>query len=257
MSPPYQNIMKNNNEINIYWTPHSFPYSEVGDWNMLYEDPITLMDYWKDHLIKEEDEPSFISCPGFKNLAKNTYVFNNLLDSKYEFETFSRDQNQILVTPTSKSYLASSVVRNQTMDMGPSISFSMRYLFFAEESVKATLTPPYMHETEYMRSGVLTSGEYDIGQWFRPINVEIQMFNNKGNIHIKEEQPLFYIRFLTDKKINLKRFVLTPTLDSYSKKCVDAKSYFGARKPLDYLYEKFTKSRTRDLVLREIKENLL
>ena len=138
--------MKNNNEINIYWTPHSFPYSEVGDWNMLYEDPITLMDYWKGHLIKEEDEPSFISCPAFKNLAKNTYVFNN--------------------------------------------------------------------------------------------------------------QPLFYLRFLTDKKINLKRFALTPNLDSYGKKCVDAKSYFGPRRPLDYLYEKFTKSRTRDLVLKEIKENL-
>lgn len=244
--------------ITVYWAPHSTPTEDgIGNWNMLYEDPQTLFKYWTQFSIKDEPEASMIQCPAFKNLAKNTYVFNSPIDTSYSFSAPSRLGHQIELTPQTKEYIAAFIPRNQTMSVGPNMEISLRLHMFAEEPLEVMLTGPYLHKTEYTKSGALTSGQFDIGQWFRPINCEIQLFGQEGTIDFKKDEPLFYVKFLTDKKIELKRFELTPELDTYAKKCIGAKSVFGLRKPLSFYYDKFMKTRTKDIVLKKIKENLI
>lgn len=244
--------------LTVYWAPHSTPTEEgIGNWNMLYEDPETLFKYWSQFSIKEEKEASMAQCPAFQNIAKNTYVFNCPIDSSYSFDATSTQANQITLTPQTNEYLSAFIPRNQTMSVGPNMELSLRLHMFAEEPLEIMLTGPYLHKTEYTKNGVLTSGQFDIGQWFRPINCELQLFGQQGQIDFKKDEPLFYVKFLTNKKINLKRFELTDELDTYARKAIGAKSIYGPRNPLSFYYDKFMKTRTRDIVLKKIKENLI
>ena len=244
--------------LTVYWAPHSTPTEDgIGNWNMLYEEPQSLFKYWTQFGIKDEPEASMIQCPAFQNLSKNTYVFNSPIDTSYSFNAPSTIGHQIELKPETKEYIAAFIPRNQTMSVGPNMELSLRLHMFAEEPLEVMLTGPYLHKTEYTKSGVLTSGQFDIGQWFRPINCEIQLFGQSGQIDFKKDEPLFYVKFLTNKKIELKRFELTPELDTYAKKCIGAKIIFGLRKPLNFYYDKFMKTRTRDIVLKKIKENLI
>ena len=135
------------NTITVYWTPHTSPdVPEIGDWNMMYKDPYRLLDYFSDLTFKEEKKDSFVSCPAFQSISKNTFVFENSVQSHYNYSAASYDQYQINVEPKSKTFLAPSISRNQMNSIGPTIELGMRYMFFAEESLKSTLTPRFLHK---------------------------------------------------------------------------------------------------------------
>jgi hypothetical protein len=254
-------MKKEKDPINVYWAPNSVAEDDglIGNWNMLYQDPVNVFKHWTQFDIKSKvkEGDSFIKCPAFKNLSKNIYAWNWPIDSSYKYKAISTDVNEIEVTPLTDSYMSCYVPRDQTMTVGPSIEFSYRLHMFAEEPIEVMVTSPYLQQVEYLKYGFLTSGQFDIGQWFRTLNVEIQMFNNEGELHIKKDEPIFYVNFLTDRKINLRRFELTSEINSYSKKCIDAKHVFGYKMPLLESYSVFNKSRTRDIVLKKIKENLI
>jgi hypothetical protein len=252
-------MKKDNKSINVYWAPHSIPQEGgvIENWNMMYADPTNVFHYWTKFDIKNGKEDSFIKCPAFQNLSKNLYAFNFPIDSSYKYKAHSTDVNQIEIIPTTKNYISMFAPRDQTMSYGPSVELSFRLHMFAEEPLEVMLTGPYLENVEYMKHAFLTSGQFDIGQWFRTLNAEIQLKGNEGEIHFKKDEPLLYIKFLTDKKINLKRFELTSELDTYSRKCMGAKSIFGMKMTLPESYNIFNRSRTRDIVLKKIKENLI
>jgi hypothetical protein len=247
------------NSITVYWAPHSIAQDggTVENWNMLYEDPQTVFQYTTQFDIKDGEEDSMIKCPAFANLTKNMYAWTWPVDSSYTFKAHSNKVHQIEIIPTSKHFIAAHVPRDQTLTLGPSINFSYMLHMFAEEPLEIQLTSPYLQKVEYLKSGYLTSGQFDIGQWFRTLNTEIQMYGNEGEIHFKKGEPVFYVKFLTNKKIVLKRFELTPELDTYSRKCINAKHVLGYRMPLSESYGIFNRSRTREIVLKNIKENLI
>ena len=254
-------MKKEKGPINVYWAPNSVAEDDgaIGNWNMLYEDPVNVFKYWTQFDIKSKTKEgdSFIKCPAFKNLSKNIYAWNWPIDSSYSYNAQSTDVNQIEIIPLTESYISCYPPRDQTMTVGPSIEFSYRLHMFAEEPVEVMLTSPYLQNVEYLKYGFLTAGQFDIGQWFRTLNVEIQLAANKGELHIKKGEPIFYVNFLTDRKINLKRFELTKEIDTYSRKCINAKHMFGYKMPLSESYAIFNKSRTRDILLKKIKENLI
>jgi hypothetical protein len=247
--------------INVYWAPHSVANenSPIGNWNMLYHDPVNVFKYWSQFDIKSDikENDSFIKCPGFKNLSKNIYAWNWPIDCSYSYNAASTDVNQIEILPLTESFISCYPPRNQTMSVGPSIEFSYRLHMFADEPLEVALTSPYLQQVEYLKYGFLTSGQFDVGQWFRTLNTEIQLYGNKGELHIKKDEPIFYVNFLTDRKVNLHRFELTDEIDTYSRKCIGAKHTFGYKLPLAESYKIFNKSRTRDILLKKIKENLI
>ena len=252
--------MKKDNKgpIIVYWAPHSIAEDDgiVGNWNMMYHEPTNVFKHWTQFDIKSENKEhdSFIKCPAFKNLSKNIYSWPWPFDSSYSYNAASTDVNQIEISPLSESYVACYPPRNQTMTVGPSIEFSYRLHMFAEEPVEVMLTGPYLQQAEYMKYGFLTSGQFDIGQWFRTLNVEVQLYGNKGELHFKKDEPIFYVNFLTDRKIILKRFELTKEIDTYSRKCINAKHMFGYKMPLVDSYKIFSKSRTGTYCLRRLKK---
>ena len=81
--------------------------------------------------------------------------------------------------------------------------------YFADQPLVARFMAPNYPPTTPSPGAILTSGQFDIGKWFRTLNVEIQLYGNKGELHFKKDEPIFYVNFLTDRKVILKRFELT------------------------------------------------
>jgi len=230
-----------------------------GNSNIIYNDPISLFKYWSKFDNRDKElSPSFIKCPAFQNISKNTYVFNFPIDSSYVYVAHSNKKEDITILPITENFIEARIVRDKYFDIGPSINLEYKVAFFSDESVEIMLTGPYFNKAEYTKYGSITAGQFDIGQWFRTIETEIQLFSNEGEIHFKKDEPIFYIKVLTDKKVNLQRFELTKDLASYIQLCIASnKRYFGFGRKLKDYYQTFNSSRTRDIVLKKIKENLI
>lgn len=250
--------MKNEDVINIYWAPRStYEDSDAGEWNMLYPEPTTLFSELHSKRLKDAGEDTFFSCPATNDKYRKTYVFKNELASSYEFDYTNEDPNLNYIKNLSKTYINYNVMRPPTISDGPMINISLYYSFFADQPLEAVFTPPMMHKPQYTQYGTCVPGQFDIGQWFRPYPMEMQMWNMKGELHIKSGEPLFYVEFKTDKKIKLHRYKMNGTIASYLYSGANSKAHWGPGFSLLERYKRFNQSRMNDLILMEIKKNLL
>jgi hypothetical protein len=78
-----------------------------------------------------------------------------------------------------------------------------------------------------------------------------------GTLNLKEDEPLFYVEFLTDRPIILKRFVTTAKLMDYATACSTSPFKIEKNVPLISRYKRFKSARMNSLVLNEIKKNLI
>lgn len=244
-------------EIDVYWGPvtnHEISFGQ--DWNMLYPDPVNLFLELQKQKTKDAGTANYFSCPATQKRLKNTYVFKNTLKTSIAYD-FTDGLEGSVIEPLTENYIAYSIERAPTIAAGPLINFQLYYSFFAEESLTMSFTPPVMSRPMYTQYGTVVGGEFDIGQWFRPLAIEIQMWDKKGEFHLEEDEPLFYVEFKTDKKVNLKRFRFNAALYAYQKACSSDTKTFGRGTPMIKRYERFKQSRMRDLILKEVKQNLL
>jgi hypothetical protein len=249
-------MAKDEDPLTIYWSPFGGgDYPVIREWNMMYPEPTNVFsDLMRIKNLKSKDN-SFMSCPAAVGRLKNMFVFKNGMNSEYEFD--NTDPQNPWVRLTSKTGIAVKYTRQSAWNNGASLDFSMQHIFFAEEPVNAVFSPPFMHQAEYIKYATCVPATYDISKWFRPFVFEIQTWNPSGKLVLPEGDPLFYIEVFTDRKIVLKRFVLTQALQDYGQSCIKAKNQYDTHLPLVELYQKFTNSRMNDLILKEIKSNLL
>lgn len=101
----------------------------------------------------------------------------------------------------------------------------MCYSFFADDSLDVSFTPPYFHKPQYLQSGSIIPGEFNVGKWFRPYICEIQMWEEKGNFSLNAGEPLFYAEFKTDRPINFYRFNYSDSLVKYQTANIRSSSF--------------------------------
>jgi len=246
------------NEINIYWTPTTntlFPTdSHIKDSSFLYPKPESLLKFMAKDKIRGEKKMSIFNCPAVTNKAKQTIVFTSPMSMEFYYQN---NGTNIDVEYKSKTFIDVSLARDPEMKYGAFLLLHMGWLFFAEEPVEAFFTPPYFHEPKYTKYGSVIPGQFDIGQWFRPYQAEVLMWKNEGSFILEEGEPLFYIEFKTDKKINLKRFNHTPEVQKYSQACIDSTPMFGFGQTMLARYNRFRNIGMREKVLTAIKNNLI
>jgi len=242
--------------INVYWAPQASYEIDGKNWNMLYPEPTNLFAEMQKLKTPEAGTRTYFSCPATSKRFKNTYVFRNDLFSSYTYD-FTLGEGKNYFTPVSPTYLNTEVKRPPSIKTGPLVEFKLFYSVFSDEPLEASFTPPMMHPAQYTRYGTSIPGDFDIGQWFRPYPLEMQMWNMKGEFHLKEGEPLFYVYFNTDKKINLQRFEMNAKINSYIDACSTSSQVWGMGVPLVKRYQRFKESKMREMVLNEIKANLV
>lgn len=248
----YTGYMNNKNPINVYWSPYYVP--ENADWSFIYPKPKTLLSDLLKNKNKELKENSFFSCPAVSPKFKKTLVFKNSISCSYEYDA---TQTPMLIQPKTENYIEANSVRDQAVSFGPTVVFSLHNIFFADEPLEVSLTAPFFHEPKYMKYGSIVPGAFDIGQWFRPINFEVQFWNNKGEFILEDEEPLFYLEFITKRPVILHRFNLTQKAYSYSQANINYSFSFGKMVPLLNRYSRFKEVGFREKILTEIKQNLI
>jgi len=237
---------KNKNSINVYWS-ENYDINNAN-WSFLYQKPSSLFSDL--NITREKISDNFLTCPAVSNKFKKTLVFKNSLPSSYVYDSE-------LITPTSSNYLGATKWRDPSLSFGPIYKFSSSVCLFSEEPLNTFFTPPYFHKPEYTQYGACIPGEFDIGQWYRPYHFEVQMWKDSGEFNIKENEPLYYVNFQTDKQINLYRFNNSQLLTNYYEACIGTTSLFGRGQSLLSRYNRFKQIGLREKILTEIQKNLI
>jgi hypothetical protein len=235
-----------NNELVVYWSP--FNYDENNSWDMLYVAPEKVYsDLYKDK-NKENTESSYFSCPAFKETTKNLYLIRNVME------------NEITVIDGivfSSTYPNVSISHKESINNRPVVSISYPFIFFAEEPLSMTVTPPFMHPTGFVNEGHVVMGSFDIGKWFRPVNLDFMLYEKTSQFKFKDDEPLMYINFNTDKKIILKRFQITKEIHNIAVSCSQSHQNIKKFMSLSERYKLFIQSKTRESLLNKIKSNII
>ena len=247
-------MKKNNDPITIYWSPCTSVEVEEFDWSFLYPTPKTLFSDILSLKLKNAHNTTFFSCPAVANKFKKTLVFNSPMNCSYNYDFSNNDKK---IDPLSNNYISIKYSRQQTISSGPTLEFALKYVFFSDEPVDAYFTPPMFHKPKYMKYGSVIPGEFNIGKWFRPFNFEIQTWAEHGEIHLVEDEPLFYVEIKTDRPVILKRFDFSNKLSGYANANIGATDLFGRGQTLLTRYERFSKIKMREKILTEIKKNLI
>jgi hypothetical protein len=245
----------NKDPITVYWAPAINNDDGHPDFGFLYPSPKQLFNNLIERRTDVKDSASIFSCPAFNELTKNTVVFNSPMSCSYEFDSTNIENPTIKAT--SKNLIGARYVRPPYIEDGPILHFQLYYVFFASEPVEALFTSPYFHKPEHSKYGSVIPGKFDIGQWFRPYNFEVQMWNKSGQFELKENEPMFYVEFKTDRPIILKQFNHVQELHRISDACVATTDMFGRGQTLLSRYFKFRDTGMKNRTLKLIKENVI
>lgn len=231
--------------IVVYWATNTLLDRQTKI-NMMLEPPKPLVSM----LPKSNgNKNGYRSCSAGKDFWKNTYAIINPADS---YVKVSGETEKLVFDKNDGFWLAepSGLINTYRVD------YDFSWLFFSEKSVKVQQLPPFLHNTSAAKNGRISAGSFDISKWFRPINLTYLLWENSNELYLKKGEPLSYLQFLTDEKIVLKQFELTPELRDIMVQVVNWKAYYP-HEPLHILYERFTRGNRHKRILKLIKENLL
>ena len=231
----------------VYWS-YCDSYTQIRA-----DDPVNVFtNHFKKQELKDLLEnygQNYSRCPSLRDSLRNTFGLKSIYDYSYDIvNDSSNDYDQefydsIVLLRDAKSKLA---------------SFGLSYIFFAEsDNLEMELLPAFMENNAFTKSANLVVGVFDVGQYFRGLDIA---FHAKENIVNVEEDDIFaYVRFNTKKKIEFKRFEWTEELSSInSEPVVGIKQHRSKTfKPLQWYYDKQHRMKTKQKALKEIKKNLI
>jgi len=237
-------------EITIYWAPGSFNSFSLSS-DLLYSEPISILD----KLLKSKTSGAGIAmCPATRGLLSNTFALQSNIDDEFEINSAAFSE---LNTSLGESKIFFSQPRETSFPEHINVTYNMSWLFFASEPVEMKLIAPYFPAKGICDGSLFSPGSFDIGKWYRQTNLDWHIPESTELISIKEDQELAYLEFKTDKKIKFQRYVVSPRLSAIADELSKSHIKYGKRWAMGKKYDLAKKSGIRELVLSEIKKNLV
>lgn len=219
--------------------------------------------------MKNDDTPSgnFFACPAIQSLTNNIFSFNSAIKDKITIDTSyldflykskngnSNDSESRI--PTMDNLLGLNSHRKSSFTNYVNVQYNLSWIFFADESLIARFTPPYLPNVSPCEGAILSPGEFDIGSWYRPFNLDYHIPLNTQKMIFEENMPLFYLDLKTEKKVVFKRYTMTSTLFNLKNEFVQSPERYGGFKSLLKRYEMSKKASLPQYVLSEIRKNLV
>jgi hypothetical protein len=236
--------------MNVYWSV--LPVDESITPLVLYDDPrpiqetINKIDLGKSPVMAN----NFKQCPAVGRLTHNTYSLRFPFDYKLILD------NLYLRSPMYNQQFFDTVmlIRSPEARM---FSMNLHYIFVAEESLEMSITPSIMSDNDFVNKTMVIPGQFDIGRWVRPLDCAFIIKNEYNDITINKDDEFLNVKFLTDKKVTLKKFLATDLFKNLADQNVSSKSFKKKTKGLQYYYNLYQRSRLHNIMMREIKNNLI
>lgn len=222
----------------VYWGI----VSNFANHSLLDLEPKPLL---KNLAINQADSNNtYLSCPAVRDRHKNTFFSTIPFDMYIEFGSDGFISNKPEIYPRESAYKNSY-----------SFELEVQRIFFCETSQIMEAGPAFLHNTSYAQYGHAPSGAFDIGKWFRPSSPNFQLWEGVTKFTAKEGEPHLYYNFPSDDKIELKQFYFTDKLNEFMWGNIKHKGYVQ-NQSLSKIYERFSRSGQKKLILKEIKNNL-
>jgi hypothetical protein len=235
--------------MNVYWSVIIL-HDEISPF-LTYEEPKTIAESLNaidTSTLKPGD--NFKYCPAFRKQSSNTFKLSFPFDYRLSFEN-----NNIKTDMYDQRFFDAMVsIRSPEMRM---LSLNLHYLFVAEESLEMATYPSYMSDNDFAVKTILIPGQFDIGRWVRPLDCAFMMRKGFDEVNINRGDEYLTIKFLTDEKINLKKFFVSPILANLIKQNVESRTYKKKAQPLQYYYNLYQRAKMHKLIMKEIKNNLM
>lgn len=197
---------------------------------------------------------NFNLCPSYNAEAIKT--FNLLAPFDYYIEL---KNDHIVSTQYNQEVFDSYVFLHDAVNKLIQLNYS--YIFFTEETCIITLSGPYFTDSDISTKANYMPGSFDISKWFRNVNVTFMLKPQFNNINIKEGDAVQSIRFdfFNNDKIVFKKFYVTNLLNEIYRSSMKNRIFFDKNisNYLSNIYHKFTQSKIKHTILKEIKANLM
>lgn len=191
-------------------------------------------------------------CPGFVSYFKNSVVYRSPID--------------LTVTRTSQGYAWNTSLSDQsevdalveTRDDSGFLSIRDYAHFWCDEPLLIEQVQPTFTDTDFSLKCEVIPGTFDVSKWFRPLQPVFRMRGGVESFSIKRGDPLYVVRFLTDRKIEFKQFTQTDRLRQLHSDLMRVKrSTRTFHSSLENYYSVFAERKYRKQVLVEIKRSLV
>ena len=248
---------KINKEIIVYWSPW-WNIEKKNSFDIYYHEPENVYTNLLDKYEQPRITKNFMHCPAFRDAVKNSYVIFSQTDIDLSIQTNENNEIQNFgFTHPEKIAIGGKLSHMPSLKNQFLIETDMAVTFFSEQSLDISITSPFFHETPYLSSAAVVPGKFNIGKWFRPINFEFNLWENVKRLKIDSGEPILYFNFYTDSKIVFKRFQFNERLFYLSSQLVRYRQ--NPDKPMSLMtrYKKFEQSMIKNVILKEIKNNLL
>ena len=212
--------------------------------------PVSVItNYFKGKDIQEHGL-EYVKCPAFKDYFNNTFGLQSLFSYDLTFgDSVSSQQHD-------QNFFEEMVnVRNEKSRLA---SFRLEYIFIAkDDNLEMEVLPSMLEANSFNSTAILIPAVMDIGQYLRPIDCSFHC--RKNTMDIKEQDIYSYVKFNTNKKIEFERFLWDDTIkQEISNTIVGLKGYRNLNiKPLTWYYKKQQRLKTKERVIKLIKNNLL
>jgi len=191
------------------------------------------------------------SCPAFRDSCKNTYSLH--IPIEYEL-TYAN--NDISTTMWDREFFLDVVtVRDFKYPNWTSMQF--KYIFVSEGDLEIEVLPCFLTSNSFTDNADIIPGRMNIGKWFRPVECAFVVKSGSRTITFNQGDAYSFVRFLTDEKIRLRRFFMTPELNHITSSNIRAREHKRRLNPLTYFYDLYKRSHMHSKVLKEMKNNLM
>lgn len=250
--------------ITVYWAPSLYiPLDQ--SWAFLYSEPSSLN---TKIISKSKPKTGIRFCPAVKDSINNLYTLKSNVEEDFYLDLNKTkeimDTEELKTAPiphragTRGPKVQLSKARNPEYEEYYNYIYNLSWAFFADQPLEVKLTSPYLPPSSPMEGSFLAPGKFDIGQWYRPINLEYITPITSDHFKLEMGQDLAYLEFLTDKKIVFKQYFMDDVLYNLYQEFIASDSrYFGFLKSLSSRYLSSQKSKLPQMILSQIKKNVI
>jgi hypothetical protein len=245
-------------EIVVYWSNVHFNFA-TPNLDPAFQDFLNLTKL----MSKESDQfdSTFVKfCPAVTDHLSNTFRLKSCMG----YDITHTSDNLFYSDQKDDAFWKTFVnVRDKNTGL-VSFYFPMFIFFTEEESLIMEYKHPIYANNSFSKNVQLVEGRYDIGKWFRNLDLAFFIKEKDRKVEIDYEDPIAYVKFLTEKKITLKKFYISDELSKIRNEMLNSrgivvgnlKSKSVLKGMLKYYYT-FKHSQYKSKILKEIKNNLL
>lgn len=244
-------------EIVVYWANKDFNYEIPA--------PDYAIKDLHERVARLEEHDAFntagiLRCPIVNTYLKNTFRIKSPVDYSIILDT---TQSKVFSRHYDQKFFDDYVFIRDAKSGVVSFSFASSVFFTEEESLIMELKHANYATNALVNNTSFMGGEIDIGRYCRM--TDYAFFINRYNefLSVNRGDPIHYVRFLTDKRVVLKKFNFTDEIKTLISPVINVNTRIKhltgipVWKKMEQYYSFFKSSQIKKLLIKKIKENLL